>query len=134
MGGSVASSAHVTSTSPSVESPFTTSISYVAFHVKISHARTVTGEMSWAEQLRNRGCHVCTRGGGGVVPPRGPEDVVHHAPAGQPHPSLHSNPKQQQLPKSGHVLPALPVQQAEAVLELQGQGGSRCVVFGLTPE
>ena len=63
----------------------------------------------------------------------GAEDVVHHVPVGQPHPSLQSNTQQQQLPERGHVLPLPPPsQQAEAVLELQG--GSRCVVFGRTPE
>ena len=59
VGGSVATSAHVTSTtSPSVESPFTTSISYAPFHIKISTACTMTGEMSWAEQGV-----VCAHGG-----------------------------------------------------------------------
>ena len=52
----------------------------------------------------------------------GAEDVVHHVRSGQPEPRLQSNPQQQQLPKSGHVRPALPVQQAEADLELQEEG------------
>ena len=53
----------------------------------------------------------------------GAENVVHHVPGGQADPSLQSDPQQQQLPKTGHVLPARPVPQAEAVLELQGEGG-----------
>ena len=63
VGGSVAPSAHVTSTSPSVESPSTTSISHAAFHIKIAPACTMTGEMSWAERESNKGV-VCAHGVG----------------------------------------------------------------------
>ena len=62
VGGSIAPSAHVTSAPRSVESPFTTSISYALFHIKMSPACTMTGEMSWAERERNRGW--CVRTGG----------------------------------------------------------------------
>ena len=75
---------------------------------------------------------VCAHGGAWLHL-GGAEDVIHHIPVGQPRPSLQSNPQQQKLPKGGHVLRALPVQQAEAVLELKGEGGSICVVFGWTP-
>ena len=60
VGGSIAPSAHVTSTSPSVESPFTTSISYDPFHIKMSPACTMMGEMSWAERESNTGWCVHT--------------------------------------------------------------------------
>ena len=80
---------------------------------------------------------MCTRGG--LAPTRGGglkmsstmSRVASPTGATRAHsgPSLQSNPLQQQLPKSGHVLPALPVQQAEAVVELQGEGGveMRCI-------
>ena len=63
----------------------------------------------------------------------GAEDVIHHVPDGQPDPSLQSNPQQQELPKSGHVFPALPVQQVEAVLKLQGKGGVEMRRIWLNP-
>ena len=39
-------------------------VSYAPFHVKTSSACTMTGEMSWAERERNRGCCVQTGGPG----------------------------------------------------------------------
>ena len=64
VGGSVTPSAHVTSAPPSVESAFTTSISYAPFHRRISPSRTVTGEMPCAERETNRGWCVHTGGPG----------------------------------------------------------------------
>ena len=65
---------------------------------------------------------------------RGAADVVHHVPVGQPHPSLQSNTQQQQLPERGHVPPPPHSSRPRHSLSSRGVGGSRCLVFGLTPE
>ena len=110
----------VTSASPSVESAFTISISYAPFHIKMSPACTMTGELSWAERERNRGWCVHT---GGLKMSSTICRVASPTRASNPTPNSNS----------GHVLPALPVQQAEAVLELQGEGGVEMRRIRLNP-
>ena len=131
MGGSVAPSAHITSAFPSVESAFTTSISYAPFHIRISPSRTVTGKMQCAERKRNRGW--CVHTGGASLHLGGAESSTtsrHANPTRAPNPTPNSN----SCPNVGTSSPTPHSSRPRQSLSSRGVGGSRCVLFGLTPE
>ena len=131
VGGSVAPSADVTWVSPSVESAFTTSISYAPFHRRISPSHTVTGEMPCAERERNRGWCVHTGGpgctSGGLKTSSTTSRLANPTRASNPTPNSNS------CPNVGTSSPPPPSQQAEAVLELQGGGGVQMRRIRLNP-
>ena len=133
MGGSVAPSAHITSASPSVEAAFTNSISYVPFHRRTSPSRTVTGEMPCAERERNKGWCVHTGGrgctSGGLKTSSTTSRLASPTRASNPTPNSNS------CPNVGTSSPSPPhPSRPRQSLSSRGVGGSRCVVFGLTPE
>ena len=133
VGGSVAPSAQVTSAFPSVESAFTTSISYAPFHRRISPSRTVTGEMPCAERERNKGWCVHTGGPGctsvGLKTSSTTSRLAKPAKPPIQHPTATVARTWARPPQP----PPPPFQQAEAFLELQGGGGVRMRRIRLNP-